>query len=56
MKPIALPSVGISCMMVEIKYSTVQNWYPGNKEGKGFTICNQKRFVWKPMQKSLGHK
>jgi Fe-S cluster assembly protein SufB len=19
----------------EIKYSTVQNWYPGNKEGKG---------------------
>jgi Fe-S cluster assembly protein SufB len=24
----------------EIKYSTVQNWYPGNKEGKGgvFTL------------------
>jgi Fe-S cluster assembly protein SufB len=22
----------------EIKYSTVQNWYPGNKEGKGGLI------------------
>jgi Fe-S cluster assembly protein SufB len=22
----------------EIKYSTVQNWYPGNKEGKGGSI------------------
>jgi Fe-S cluster assembly protein SufB len=30
----------------EIKYSTVQNWYPGNKEGKGGVYnCNQKRFV-----------
>jgi Fe-S cluster assembly protein SufB len=31
----------ISCCRIsrlddaEIKYSTVQNWYPGNKEGKG---------------------
>jgi Fe-S cluster assembly protein SufB len=22
----------------EIKYSTVQNWYPGNKEGSGFLM------------------
>jgi Fe-S cluster assembly protein SufB len=22
----------------EIKYSTVKNWYPGNKEGKGGAI------------------
>jgi Fe-S cluster assembly scaffold protein SufB len=29
----------------EIKYSTVQNWYPGNKEGKGgvFNFVTKKR-------------
>ena len=27
----------------EIKYSTVQNWYPGDKEGRGvFIILNKK--------------
>ena len=31
----------------EIKYSTVQNWYPGDKERKRwcFQLCNKKRFV-----------
>jgi Fe-S cluster assembly protein SufB len=29
-------AVVVSCTDgAEIKYSTVQNWYPGNKEGKG---------------------
>jgi Fe-S cluster assembly protein SufB len=36
----------------EIKYSTVQNWYPETKKEKVFTFCNQKRNL-KPMQKSL---
>jgi Fe-S cluster assembly protein SufB len=40
----------------EIKYSTVQNWYPGNKEGKGVYNFVTKRGIVKPMQKSLGHK
>jgi Fe-S cluster assembly protein SufB len=35
-KPAACRSSGISRLDdAEIKYSTVQNWYPGNKEGKG---------------------
>jgi Fe-S cluster assembly scaffold protein SufB len=39
----------------EIKYSTVQNWYPGNKEGKGGVY----NFVTKGFarkRKILGHK
>jgi Fe-S cluster assembly scaffold protein SufB len=39
----------------EIKYSTVQNWYPGNKEGKGFQFCKKEESVRK-MQKSHGRK
>jgi Fe-S cluster assembly protein SufB len=35
----------------EIKYSTVQNWYPGNKEGKGVYNFVTKRGL--PMPKSL---
>jgi Fe-S cluster assembly protein SufB len=33
----------------EIKYSTVQNWYPGNKEGKGgvFNFVNKEESVRK---------
>jgi Fe-S cluster assembly protein SufB len=27
--------VELIALDAEIKYSTVQNWYPGNKEGKG---------------------
>ena len=31
----------------EIKYSTVQNWYPGDKEGKGryLQFCDQARYL-----------
>jgi Fe-S cluster assembly scaffold protein SufB len=41
----------------EIKYSTVQNWYPGNKEGKGgvFNFVTKERICEK-MQKSHGRK
>merc|ERR1712194_701243 len=39
----------------EIKYSTVQNWYPGDAEGKGgvFNFVTKELFV-RPMQKFLG--
>ena len=38
----------------EIKYSTVQNWYPGNKEGKG-GVYNfvTKRGLWRKTKISL---
>ncbi len=41
----------------EIKYSTVQNWYPGNKEGKGgvFNFVT-KRGICEKTLKYLGHK
>jgi Fe-S cluster assembly scaffold protein SufB len=39
----------------EIKYSTVQNWYPGNKEGKG-GVFNFVTKVCEKMQKSHGRK
>jgi len=29
----------------EIKYSTVQNWYPGDENGKGGIYCNQKGYM-----------
>jgi Fe-S cluster assembly protein SufB len=41
----------------EIKYSTVQNWYPGNKEGKGgvYNFVTKEGFA-KKTQKFLGHR
>jgi Fe-S cluster assembly protein SufB len=41
----------------EIKYSTVQNWYPGNKEGKGgvFNFVT-KRGICEKTLKFLGHR
>jgi Fe-S cluster assembly protein SufB len=39
----------------EIKYSTVQNWYPGNKEGKG-GVFNFVTKICEKTQKFLGHK
>jgi Fe-S cluster assembly protein SufB len=52
-KPAACRSSGIVALDdAEIKYSTVQNWYPGNKEGKGGVfnfvtkgICEKKRKI-----------
>jgi Fe-S cluster assembly protein SufB len=40
----------------EIKYSTVQNWYPGNKEGKGVYNFVTKRGICEKTQKYLGHR
>ena len=42
----------------EIKYSTVQNWYPGNKQGKGgvYNFVTKKGDYVIPTQKFLGHK
>jgi Fe-S cluster assembly scaffold protein SufB len=37
----------------EIKYSTVQNWYPGNKEGKGGFSIVTKRGICEKMQNLL---
>ena len=41
----------------EIKYSTVQNWFPGSKDGKGgvFNFVVKRGFVRK-MLKYPGHK
>jgi len=41
----------------EIKYSTVQNWYPGDKDGKGgvFNFVTKEVYVTE-IQKSLGHR
>jgi Fe-S cluster assembly protein SufB len=36
----------------EIKYSTVQNWYPGNKEGKGGVFNFVKRESVRKCKKS----
>jgi Fe-S cluster assembly scaffold protein SufB len=40
----------------EIKYSTVQNWYPGNKEGKGGVYNFVTKEVCEKNAKFLGHK
>ena len=41
----------------EIKYSTVQNWYPGDKDIKvSTTLLLKEEFVWKKIQKFLGLK
>jgi Fe-S cluster assembly scaffold protein SufB len=40
----------------EIKYSTVQNWYPGNKEGKGGVFNFVTKESVRKMQKSHGRK
>jgi Fe-S cluster assembly protein SufB len=40
----------------EIKYSTVQNWYPGNKEGKGGVYNFVTKRICEKTQKYLGHK
>ena len=36
----------------EIKYSTVQNWYPGDEEGKGggVQLCDQARHLPHPLK------
>ena len=42
----------------EIKYSTVQNWYPGDKDGKGgiYNFVTKEEFAKVKIQNSLGHK
>jgi Fe-S cluster assembly protein SufB len=40
----------------EIKYSTVQNWYPGNKEGKGGVYNFVTKRDLRENAKILGHK
>ena len=43
----------------EIKYSTVQNWYPGDKDGKGgiYNFVTKRGLPVKvKIQKYLGHK
>ncbi len=42
----------------EIKYSTVQNWYPGDKEGKGgiYNFVTKRGICKEPMQKFRGRR
>jgi Fe-S cluster assembly protein SufB len=42
----------------EIKYSTVQNWYPGDKEGQGgiYNFVTKRGSVKEPIQKFRGHR
>ena len=42
----------------EIKYSTVQNWYPGDKDGKGgiYNFVTKEVHVEEKIQKFRGHK
>ena len=42
----------------EIKYSTVQNWYPGDKDGKGgiYNFVTKEVLVGEKIQRFLGHK
>jgi Fe-S cluster assembly scaffold protein SufB len=54
MRTIARCSCRISCTDgAEIKYSTVQNWYPGNKEGKGVYNFVTKRGLCRNQCKNL---
>ena len=42
----------------QVKYSTVQNWYPGDKEGKGgiYNFVTKRGFVLATVQKFPGHR
>ena len=42
----------------EIKYSTIQNWYPGDENGVGgiYNFVTKEELVEEKIQKFLGHK
>ena len=44
--------------MLKLKYSTVQNWYPGDEEGKGgiYNFVTKEEHAEEKIQKFLGLK